>query len=144
MGTGATDTEPFLATAGVRMADCDSDRAVVVQPPVPELENHVGVRHASALHAAGYAAGLGLVEAAVAGLEVDVELRLGASEIAYKAMGLGELETVAEPTGGGWETQLDQLRAGSPVELACTATTTNAEGKAVAELTLTWLAAPAA
>jgi Domain of unknown function (DUF4442) len=140
MGAGATDTEPFLAMAGVRMADCDSDRAVVIQPPVPELENHVGVRHASALHAAGYAAGLALAEAAVAGLDRDVRLRLQGSEIAYKAMGLGELETVAEPAGG-WGAQLEQLRAGSPVELACTATTTNAEGKAVAELTLTWLAA---
>jgi len=143
MGTGATDMEPFLASAGVRMADCDSGRAVVLQPPVPELENHVGVRHASALHAAGYAAGQALVEAAVAELEEDVELRLQGSEIAYKAMGLGELETVAEPAGGGWEGELEQLRAGSSVELTCTAATTNAEGKAVAELTLTWLAAPA-
>jgi hypothetical protein len=143
MGTGATDTEPFLVTAGVRMADCDSDRAVVLQPLVPELENHVGVRHASALHAAGYAAGLALVEAAVAELDGSVELRLQGSEIAYKAMGLGELETVAEPSAGGWETQLEQLRAGSSVELACTATTTNAEGKAVAELTLSWIATPA-
>lgn len=143
MGTGVTDSEPFLATAGVRMADCDSARAVVLQPPVPELENHVGVRHASALHAAGYAAGLALVKTAVAALEGDVQLRLQGSEIAYRAMGLGELVTVAEPAAGGWHSQLRQLRAGRPVELACTATTTNAEGKAVAELTLTWLASPA-
>jgi hypothetical protein len=143
MGEGAGVGEPFLTAAGVQVAECEGDRTVVLQAPLSELENHVGVRHASALHTAGYAAGLALVEAAVAGLGIEADLRLQSSEIAYKAMGLGELETVARPGGEGWEGELERLCSGAGVELVCTATTTNAESKAVAELTLTWLASPA-
>lgn len=136
--------EPFLVLAGVRLTDCGPERATVVQASVPELENHVGVRHASALHAAGYAAARALSEAAVAAAGNDTDLRLKRSEIAYKAMGLGDLETVAEPADESWQAALARLGEGDQALLRCNAVTRNDRDQVVAELTLEWTAARAA
>jgi len=121
MGVSENGLEPFLRMAGVQLGSCGPDRATVVQPPVPELENHVGVRHASALHAAGYAAARALAEAAIAAAGSSARLRLKQSEIAYKAMGLGSLETVAEPADEEWEAAIAGLDCGDSVVLRCSA-----------------------
>lgn len=121
------------------MIACGPERATVVQPPAPELENHVGVRHASALHAAGYAAARALAEAAVGS---HARLRLKRSEIAYKAMGLGRLETVAEPADEGWEAAIERLGDGDGKSvLRCGATTRDERDQVVAELSIEWIAA---
>ncbi|HEX2393414.1 MAG TPA: DUF4442 domain-containing protein [Solirubrobacterales bacterium] len=142
MGAGGGDIEPFLAMAGVRVSACGPERAIVTQPATAELENHVAVRHASALNAAGYAAARALAGAAVAASGSDAELRLRHSEIAYKAMGLGELATVAEPADEGWEAAIEQLRGGEVVALRCVVITRNEQGQVVAELSVEWAAAP--
>jgi hypothetical protein len=142
MGVGEKRLEPFLRSAGVRLTDCGPDRATVVQPSLPELENHVGVRHASALHAAGYAAARALSEAAAATAARPARLRLKQSAIAYKAMGLGELETIAEPDED-WAAAIADLGGGEPAVLRCNATTRNERDQVVAELQLEWIATPA-
>jgi Domain of unknown function (DUF4442) len=142
MGAGGGDIEPFLVMAGVRVSACSLERAIVTQPATAELENHVAVRHASALYAAGYAAARALAVAAIAAAGTDAKLRLRQSEIAYKSMGVGELETVSEPAGEGWEAAIEQLRGGDPVALRCAVTTRNEQGQVVAELSVEWGVAP--
>jgi hypothetical protein len=142
VGVVKGEAEPFLVTSGVKPAACGPERATVMQPASPTLDNHVGVRHASALHAAGYAAARALAAAAVATVDADAELSLQSSEISYKSMGLGALETIAEPAGDDWGAKIEQLRRGDPVALRCAVTTRNEQGRNVAELTVDWLAAP--
>jgi hypothetical protein len=130
--------DPFIAAAGCELVAAGPDRAVVEQAALAELDNHVGVRHASALHAAGYEASRALVAAALAAAGKAQEMRLVTSEIAYTAVGLGPLQTVAEPDGPGW----DDLSRDGEAELPCAVTTRDEAGKTVAELTVTWAVTP--
>ena len=143
MTTPATDTEPFVAYTRSSVAEVSSTRVVVKQPAAPELDNHVGVRHASALHSAGYEASRALVVAALGERCRPEDLRLEESEISYTAVGLGPLTTTAEPTGEEWD-RLPVASAGEMdgVTLTSTVTTTNQEGKVVARLRTRWMLAP--
>jgi hypothetical protein len=134
----AGPADPFVAATGVRLRSAGPRRAVVEQAALPELDNHVGVRHASALHAAGYAASRALVAAALAERGEGATARLAGTEIAYTAVGIGPLQTVAEPTGTSWE----ELLGADEAELACAVTTRDKSGKAVAELTAIWAVSP--
>ncbi|HEX5376170.1 MAG TPA: DUF4442 domain-containing protein [Solirubrobacterales bacterium] len=139
MTAPAAGTEAFVAYTRATIAEVSSTRVVVEQPAAPELDNHVGVRHASALHSAGYEASRALVAAALGERHRSGDLRLEESEISYTAVGLGPLTTTAEPTGEGW----DRLPVESPGEmhgitLTSTVTTTNEEGKVVARLRVRW------
>lgn len=141
MSTGVTDTEPFILRTQPRVVDAGPTRAVVEQAAAPELDNHVGVRHASALHAAGYEASRALLAAALGDLAARVEASLAESEISYTAVGLGLLTTTAEPTGEGWGDLAGALRSGDSVDLATALATVDEEGKVVARLRTTWTVA---
>ncbi|HEX8066919.1 MAG TPA: DUF4442 domain-containing protein [Thermoleophilaceae bacterium] len=136
----AQATDPFGEHTRSRVVDARPERAVVEQPAVRELDNHVGVRHASALHAAGYAASRALIAAALGELAESRSVRLVESDVSYASVGLGPLTTTAEPTGRGW----DALADGSSVTLASTVTTTNEQSRTVARLELSWAVEPAA
>jgi hypothetical protein len=143
MAAPATGTDPFVAYTRTNIAEVSPKRVVVEQPAAPELDNHVGVRHASALHSAGYEASRALVVAALGERHRSEDLRLEESEISYTAVGLGPLTSIAEPEGKGW----DKLPVGSAedmdgISLDSTVTTTNQEGKVVARLRLRWTLAP--
>jgi Domain of unknown function (DUF4442) len=135
----AGSTEPFVAATGSHLVAASAERAVVEQPALAELDNHVGVRHASALHAAGYEASRALVVAALERRGGAAAMRLVATEIAYTAVGIGPLKTVAEPSGASWADLLREEQA----ELACAVTTRDETGKTVAELTVIWAVAGA-
>jgi len=143
MDTGAGAGDGFVEASAVELTECRADRVVAAQQPLPELENHVGVRHASALHAAGFAASRALIETALAGCG-PLALRLLDSEIAYQAMGQGPLLTVAEPAGEEWGAAAGRLRAGEPVELTCAVRTDDEAGRRVVSLQLRWAVGPAA
>lgn len=135
MGYETEATEPFIAATSSHLVSSEPRRAVVEQPPLAELDNHVGVRHASALHAAGYEASRALVAAALAELDGTATMQLSSSEVAYTAVGIGALTTIAEPGGESW----DELLCAAEAELVCAVTTSNEEGKAVAQLNVTWV-----
>ncbi|HEX6753007.1 MAG TPA: DUF4442 domain-containing protein [Solirubrobacterales bacterium] len=139
----ATGTEPFVAYTRVSVTEVSSRRVVVEQPAAPELDNHVGVRHASALHSAGYEASRALVVAALGEQCRSEDLRLEESEISYTAVGLGPLTTTAEPTGEEWDRlPVAPAEEMDGIALTSTATTTNQEGKVVARLHARWVLAP--
>lgn len=128
--------DPYAGLAGVQIVDVDATRAVVLQLPLPVLDNHIGVRHASALYSAAWAASHALVRAALAGRADAV---LTDSEIRYERVPLGSITTVAEPAGGDW----DVVGEADGVLMA-TAISTNDDGKAVATLGTTWRVGPPA
>lgn len=125
---------PYAAHVGTRLLDASPQRAVVEQPALGELDNHVGIRHASALYAAAWAASHALVRAA---LGERASAWLDASEIRYEQVPLGPITTVAEPAGGDWDAP---VREGA--ELRATAISTNEHGKTVVALDTTWRVGP--
>jgi len=134
--------EPFGERAGVRVVDASPRRVVVRQAAASALENHVGVRHASALHAAAYEAARLLVAAAIDRPALAASVRLRESDIAYVAVGLGALTTTAEPSGAGWDSLRVELAAGAGVALDCAVTTSDAQGKTVAQVRARWIVEP--
>jgi len=143
MSAQAAGTEPFVAHTRASIAEVSATRVVVEQPAAPELDNHVGVRHASALHSAGYEASRALVAAALGEWHRPEDLHLEESEISYTAVGLGPLTTTAEPTGEGWDRlPFESAEDIDGVTLTSAVTTTNQEGKAVAHLRVRWRLAP--
>lgn len=136
MSVEAVGPDPFVTQTQSRLVEASPRRAVVEQPAAAALDNHVGVRHASALHAAGYEASRALLSASLDG-PGRRDLSLVESEIEYTAVGLGPLTTVAEPAGDNW-TRLGDLTEGGRVTLDTAVTTSDAEGKPVARLRLSW------
>jgi acyl-coenzyme A thioesterase PaaI-like protein len=131
-------TDPYSDHTLSRVLEATPAQAVVEQPMEPEVDNHVKVRHASALYAAAYEAARQLVIAALGDRAGSVEVRLADSEIKYAAVGLGTLTSRAEPQGDGWE----KLDSGGEVELESLVTTTDPDGKTVTTLSVTWKVLP--
>ena len=140
-GSEAAHRDRFAERVHARVVETSAERAVVDQPDVPELGNHMGVRHAGALYAAAYEASRALVTAALGELADSVELFPWDSEIAYEAIAAGPVTSVAEPSGAGWA----DLAAGSPArssELATEVTSRNAGDEIVLRLVLVWRITP--
>jgi acyl-coenzyme A thioesterase PaaI-like protein len=138
----ANSMEPFSDRSGVRVVDASSGRVVVQQEAANYLDNHVGVRHASALHAAAYEAARLLVANAVDPLALAASVRLQVGDIEYVTVGIGVLTTVAEPSGDDWSSLGAGLTATADVTLDCVAVTSDAQGKTVARLRSSWIMTP--
>src|SRR5881392_3987667 len=89
--------DAYAAYCRATVLEAGPERAAVEQPPEPEVDNHVKVRHASALYTAAYEAARQLVLAALGERAGSAEVRLADSEIRYTAVGLGLLKSTAEP-----------------------------------------------
>jgi hypothetical protein len=129
-----TTTDPYATHCRATVLEAGPERAVVEQPADPEVDNHVKVRHASALYTAAFEAARQLVLAALGDRAADAEVKLADSEIAYTQVGLGMLTSTAEPAGGDWA----KLDAEWPIELDANVVTTDPEGKSVVTLTTRW------
>ncbi len=126
-----------------RLVEVAHERVVAEQPADPEVDNHVKVRHASALYAAAYETARQLVLAALGDRADSVEVGLVDSEIAYSQVGLGVVTSTAERQGEGWESLAEALDAGRPAEVETSVVSTNEDGKAVVTLGARWSVAPA-
>jgi len=128
----ATTIDPFVAGAGIATREAGADRAVVQQDAAEVLDNHVGVRHASALFTAGHQASRALLATA---LGEDVRKELLESDVQYVNVGFGLLTSTARPAGGAWP-PLD-----APVlELEVEVATEDEQGKTVARINERWRA----
>lgn len=117
--------DPYVEHLETSVVEAGPQQAVVEQPDAPPLSNHVGVRHASALHAAGYEAARALVGKRAGSARAE----LVRSEIAYERPGMGPLTFTAEPEGDDW--------AGL-TEVAVKVAGVDENGKRVAALTTVW------
>jgi hypothetical protein len=138
MAAELTSTDPYSAYCRTTVVEAAPERSVVEQPPDPEVDNHVKVRHASALYAAAYEAARQLVLTALGERAAAADVRLADSEIAYKQVGLGVVTSTAVPDGPGWDTLAADLDAAKPVELACTVESVDPGGKTVVTLGTRW------
>lgn len=142
MAADLATTDPYAGHVLSRVTEATSERAVVEQPMEPEVDNHVKVRHASALYTAAYEAARQLVLAALGERAKSVEVHLADSEIRYTSVGLGLLKSTAEPQGEGWDSLAADLEAGKTVELESFVSTDDPEGKTVATLSTRWSISP--
>lgn len=133
-----TPSDPFAEHVMATVLEASPRQAVVVQGDHAELENHVGVRHASALFAGASAAARALVEAALGDRAHGADLRHGSSEIAYSSLPLGPITSTAVPSGEGWTTLDADLAAGNGAQLGVRVTSVNTDGRDVVTLDATW------
>lgn len=115
-----------------------AERVTVSQGDHPELQNHVGVRHASALFAGAYEASRLLIAGALAASAVPGDMRLVESHVDYTNLPMGEILTTAEPSGEAWLWMAAELSAGQAVSLAVSAVSRVAGVHPVATLHTTW------
>ena len=116
------ETDPYSERAQVRIVDATPERAVSEQPGLRELDNHLAIRHASALYTAMYAAARALAVAAAGESELP---RLAESVTTYPAVPVGLITSVAE-----WD--------GDPAERRTRVVASNEDGRTVATLDATW------
>ncbi len=114
------------------------ERVTVSQGDHPELQNHVGVRHASALFAGAYEASRLLIAGALAACAVAGDMRLIESHVDYTNLPMGEILTTAEPSGDAWLWMAAELASGRAVSLAVSAVSRVAGVHPVATLHSTW------
>ena len=143
MALDLTAPDDYAGYLRVTVVEAGPERAVVQQPPDPEVDNHVKVRHASALWTAGHEAARQLVLAALGERAASVDLSVAGSEIAYKQVGLGVLTSTAEPAGSGWDSLAADLDAGREAQLETAVVTADPGGKVVVTLDLRWSVKPA-
>jgi hypothetical protein len=133
-----TPADPYSTYCRTTVVEAGPARAVVEQPPDPEVDNHVKVRHASALYAAAYEAARQLALAALGDQAAEADIRIADSEIAYQQVGLGVLTSTAEPSGPGWDTLAADVEAGREAQVDCTVVSRDPAGKAVVTLDARW------
>ena len=115
---------------------------MVEQRPAPELDNHVGVRHAGALFAVGHAASRALVAAALGERAESTEVQLLDSEVIYEKAALGSVTATAEPAADDWDSLLSRISEGQVAQLPTAVTVRNEDGKTVTSMTICWQASP--
>lgn len=139
--SGLDGEDPFLEHIRADIIRADRRRAIVRQPAVATLNNHVAVRHASALYGATYAASRALALSALGEMEGAAHLTLVASEVAYSHLPLGAITSVAHPRGPGWADLASQVPIGG-IELGVEVVSRNEDGKTVARVAATWRVEP--
>ena len=136
--------DPFAEFAASSVVEADDRHAIAEQRPVPELDNHAGVRHAGALFAVGYAASRALVAAALAPHAGSVRARMIDSEIAYEKVVAGQLVTAtAEPGDADWGSLLARAGAGQGAQLPTRVTLRDEGGRTVTAMSICWQVTPA-
>ena len=103
--------DPYADRAQSTIAEASPERAVVEQPGLRELDNHLGIRHASALYTSMYAAARALVRAAVQDLPGAGEARIESSSTKYPFVPVGLITNTAERSGDGWDLLADAIGA---------------------------------
>jgi hypothetical protein len=136
--TRPTATDPFVDYAATVVREASPHLAVVEQPASRFLDNHVGVRHASALFTAAYEAARGLLAAALGGFADCASVHLVECEVEYVAVAMGAITTTAEPAGDGWSSLADDVVGPSCVDLDVAVVATNDKGRTVLRVTQRW------
>jgi acyl-coenzyme A thioesterase PaaI-like protein len=136
---GLEQAVPFNQHLGLEVEEVGLGRGVVRLPDDPNLRNHTGTHHASALFALGQAAaGAALAVAFVDDLP-DVELLPQASEISYRKVSRGPIVATAVLGASPDELHADLGREGC-VEFGVDVSSVDGAGDTVAEMKVNWLA----
>jgi hypothetical protein len=129
---------PFNQHLGLEVAEVGLGRGVVRLPDDPELRNHTGTHHASALFALGQAAAGAAVAAAFVRELPEVELLPQGSEITYKKVSRGPILATGL-LGADPDALHGALDRDGCVEFAVDVTEADGAGDTVAEMKVNWL-----
>jgi len=134
--------DPYVRHAGTRPTDVGAERAAVEQDG-HELDNHVGVRHASALYTGAYGAARALVVRALGDRADTVSICHQRSEITYSNIPVGPIVSGARRRDPDrWDEAAASLDAGRPAEVATDVVSTNEQGRTVVTLESHWRVEP--
>jgi Domain of unknown function (DUF4442) len=134
--------DPFAPSGSSNVLEADASHAVAEQRPAPELDNHIGARHAGALYAVGYAASRAMVVAALGQRSGPLGLRLIDSEVVYEKAATGAITAIAEPGSGDWEALLSRASRSEKTQLPTSVTLRNEDGQTVTTMSVLWQVAP--
>jgi hypothetical protein len=135
---GLEQAVPFNQHLGLEVTEVALGRGVVRLPDHPELRNHTGTHHASALFALGQAAAGAAVAAAFVRDLPALELLPQGSEITYKKVSRGPIVATGLLGADADELHATLDRDGC-VEFAVDVAEEDGAGAAVAAMTVHWL-----
>jgi hypothetical protein len=134
---GMEQAVPFNGHLGLEIAEVAAGRGVARLPDDPELRNHTGSQHASALFALGQAAS-GAAFAAVFVRELPaLELAPDGATINYKKIPRGAL-TATGVLGADPDTLLRELADEGATRFSVDVSITDGAGDVVADMTVSW------
>jgi acyl-coenzyme A thioesterase PaaI-like protein len=135
---GMEQAVPFNQHLGLEVAEVALGRGVVRLPDDPNLRNHTGTHHASALFALGQAAAGAAVAAAFVRDLPALELLPQGSEITYNKVARGPIVGTGVLGADPDELHTELDRDGC-VEFAVDVSLVDGAGEAVASMTVRWL-----
>ena len=135
---GLEQAVPFNQHLGLEVTEVALGRGVVRLPDDPNLRNHTGTHHASALFALGQAAAGAACAAAFVRDLPELELLPQASEITYKKVSRGPIVATGVLGADPGQLLADLGRAGC-VEFAVDVSAADGAGDTVAEMQVNWL-----
>jgi acyl-coenzyme A thioesterase PaaI-like protein len=138
---GLEQAVPFNQHLGLAIEEVAVGRGVVRLDDDPQLRNHTGTHHASALFAAGQAASGAAIAAAFVDQLPSLELLPQDSTITYNKVARGPILATGV-LGSDPQTLLDELERDGRVEFAVDVSLVDGAKDTVATLTVRWLVRP--
>jgi acyl-coenzyme A thioesterase PaaI-like protein len=135
---GLEQAVPFNQHLGLEVTEVALGRGVVRLPDDPNLRNHTGTHHASALFALGQAAAGAAIAAAFVRELPELDLLPQGSEITYKKVSRGPIVATGH-LGADPGALLAALEGEGRVEFAVDVAEADGAGDTVAEMTVNWL-----
>ena len=134
---GLEQAIPYNRHLGLEVADVADGRGVVRLPDDERLHNHVGSQHAGALFSAGEAASGAAFVGAFAERMGEITPLARTAEVSYLKLARGPI-TATGALGEDKRALLERLDRDGKVEFAVEVEMTDAEGNAVAAMTVHW------
>ncbi len=137
LSAGLQAAIPYNNHVGLEYVEVAEGRGVVRLPDADNLKNHVGSQHAGALFSAGEAASGGAFVGAFAERLAAITPLARSAKIDYLKLAKGEITATATLSATAPEL-LSQLDSTGRVEFPVTVEMTDADGNAVARMTVDW------
>lgn len=134
---GMEQAVPFNGHLGLEIVEVAVGRGVARLPDIPELRNHTGSQHASALFALGQAASGAAFAAAFVRELPSLELAPDSATINYKKIPRGVL-TATGVLGSNPDELHDELERAGAVRFSVDVDITDGAGDVVADMTVRW------
>ena len=134
---GMNGAVPFAGHVGLEIEEMEPGACTVRLPDRPELRNHVGSQHAGALFTAAENASGGAFVAAFAAEMGELRPLVRDAQIRYTKVANGEILATAK-FAEGVDAVRERLDADGVADFEVEVELTDAEGDAVAAMTVTW------
>ena len=137
VAAGLSQAIPFNVHLGLETVTVAPDHGVVTLPDLETGRNHVGSQHAGALFSAGEAASGAAFVGAFVELMGEITPLAESAQIAYRKLAKGEITATARFTED-IDALREELEREGRVRFPIAVELADAEGTAVAEMTVNW------